>query len=59
LTADDKQLQEIFQMKRVLVGMRKAISPQHDSFTRLMGGIAQLPGLADETSTTSATSTTT
>jgi len=48
LKADDKQLQEIFQMKRLLVGMRKAVSPQRDTFARLMGGIAQLPGLAAE-----------
>jgi magnesium transporter len=48
LKADDKQLQEIFQMKRLLVGMRKAISPQRDTFARLMGGIAQLPGLGEE-----------
>jgi magnesium transporter len=46
--ADDKQLQEIFQMKRLLVGLRKAVSPQRDTFARLMGGIAQLPGLAEE-----------
>ena len=46
--ADDNQLQEIFQMKRLLIGMRKAVSPQRDAFARLMGGIAQLPGLADE-----------
>jgi magnesium transporter len=48
LKADDKQLQEIFQMKRLLVGLRKAVSPQRDTFARLMGGIAQLPGLAEE-----------
>jgi magnesium transporter len=48
LEADDKQLQEIFQMKRLLVGLRKAISPQRDTFAQLMGGIAQLPGLAEE-----------
>ena len=35
-------------MKRLLVGMRKAVSPQLDTFGRLMGGIAQLPGLAEE-----------
>jgi magnesium transporter len=34
LKADDKQLQEIFQMKRLLVGMRKAVSPQRDTFAR-------------------------
>jgi magnesium transporter len=48
LKADDKQLQEIFQMKRLLVGMRKAVSPQRDAFARLMGGISELPGLAEE-----------
>jgi magnesium transporter len=48
LKADDRQLQEIFQMKRLLVGLRKAVSPQRDTFAQLMGGIAQLPGLAEE-----------
>ncbi len=46
--ASDAQLQEIFQMKRLLVGMRKAVTPQRDSFASLRGGIAQLPGLAEE-----------
>ena len=32
-------------MKRLLVGMRKAITPQRDTFARLMGGVAELPGL--------------
>ncbi|MFN2629301.1 MAG: magnesium/cobalt transporter CorA [Gaiellaceae bacterium] len=45
--ADDQQLQEIFQMKRLLVGMRKAVSPQRDAFASLMGGVADLPGLAE------------
>ncbi len=40
LKADDRQLQEIFQMKRLLVGMRKAVTPQRDTFARLMGGVA-------------------
>jgi magnesium transporter len=48
LRADDQQLQEIFRMKRLLVGMRKAVTPQRDTFARLMGRIAELPGLADE-----------
>ena len=48
LKADDRQLQEIFRMKRLLVGLRKAVSPQRDTFAQLMGGIAQLPGLAEE-----------
>jgi magnesium transporter len=46
--ADDQQLQEIFRMKRLLVGMRKAVTPQRDAFASLMGRIAQLPGLDDE-----------
>ncbi len=46
LHADDRQLQEIFQMKRLLVGMRKAVSPQRDAFAGLFGGVAELPGLA-------------
>jgi magnesium transporter len=46
--ADDAQLQEIFRMKRLLVGMRKAVSPQRDTFASLMGRIGELPGLAEE-----------
>jgi magnesium transporter len=48
LKADDRQLQEIFQMKRLLVGMRKAITPERDAFARLMGGVDDLPGLSQE-----------
>jgi magnesium transporter len=48
LRADDRQLQEIFRMKRLLVGMRKAVTPQRDAFAGLMGGVAQLPGLAEQ-----------
>jgi magnesium transporter len=48
LNASDKQLQEIFRMKRLLVGMRKAITPQRDMFATLMGGVAELPGMTDE-----------
>jgi magnesium transporter len=47
LKADDSALQEIFQMKRLLVGMRKAITPQRDAFARLNAGIAELPGLSE------------
>jgi magnesium transporter len=45
--ATDEQLQEIFRMKRLLVGMRKAVGPQRDTFASLMGRIGELPGLAD------------
>jgi magnesium transporter len=47
LEASDAQLQEIFRMKRLLVGMRKAVTPQRDAFAGLMGGVAELPGLAE------------
>jgi magnesium transporter len=46
--ADESQLQEIFRMKRLLVGLRKAVTPQRDAFASLMGGIAALPGLTDD-----------
>jgi magnesium transporter len=46
--ADDRQLQEIFRMKRLLVGMRKSVTPQRDAFARLMGGVSELPGFQDE-----------
>ena len=46
--ADDEQLQEIFRMKRLLVGMRKAVTPQRDTFASLMGRVASLPGLTEE-----------
>jgi magnesium transporter len=48
LNASDAQLQEIFQMKRLLVGMRKAITPQRDMFAGLIGGVAELPGMSEE-----------
>jgi magnesium transporter len=49
LTADSAQLQEIFAMKRLLVGMRKAVTPQRDAFAGLTAGVVELPGAnADE-----------
>jgi magnesium transporter len=35
-------------MKRLLVGMRKAITPQRDAFARLNAGIAELPGFSEK-----------
>jgi magnesium transporter len=46
--ADDAQLQEIFGMKRLLVGLRKTVTPQRDAFAALQGGVADLPGLGDD-----------
>jgi magnesium transporter len=48
LRANDEQLQEIFRMKRLFAGLRKAISPQRDLFASLMGGVADLPGMSDD-----------
>jgi len=48
LRTSDDQLQEIFQMKRLLVGMRKAVAPQRDAFASLTSRAAELPGFATE-----------
>ena len=48
LNANDEQLQEIFQMKRLLVGIRKAVTPQRDMFASLAGGVATLPGMSPD-----------
>lgn len=48
LRASDAQLKEIFAMKRLLVGLRKAITPQRDLFASLLGGVADLPGMTEE-----------
>src|SRR5215212_3571084 len=48
LNASEAQLQEIFAMKRLLVGMRKAVTPQRDMFASLVGGVAELPGMTRE-----------
>jgi len=49
LNAGDEQLQEIFRMKRLLVGLRKAITPQRDMFAGLMaGGVSDIPGTTAE-----------
>jgi len=46
--ATDEQLQEIFSMKRLFVGLRKAIGPERDMFASLMGGVADLPGMTED-----------
>jgi magnesium transporter len=48
LSPGDEQLQELFAMKRLFVGLRKAITPQRDLFASLMGGVADLPGMTPE-----------
>jgi magnesium transporter len=42
---DDAQLQRLFAMKRMLVAMRKVVTPQRDLFARSIDQLADLPGL--------------
>jgi magnesium transporter len=46
--ATDAELQELFDMKRLLVGLRKAVTPERDMFARLVGGIVSLPGMTPD-----------
>jgi magnesium transporter len=46
--ADDRQLQEIFAMKRLLLGLRKAVTPERDMFALLVTGIDALPGMTPD-----------
>jgi magnesium transporter len=41
----DESLQEIFGMKRFLVGIRKVITPQRDMFASLLTHVDELPGM--------------
>ncbi len=45
VNATNEQLQEIFGMKRLLVGLRKAVTPQRDMLARLVGRVVTLPGM--------------
>jgi magnesium transporter len=42
---NDAQLQRLFAMKRMLVAMRKVVTPQRDLFARSIDQLADLPGL--------------
>ncbi|HLX87977.1 MAG TPA: magnesium transporter CorA family protein [Acidimicrobiales bacterium] len=44
----EEQLGELFDMKRMLVGLRKVVTPERDLFTKLMAGGSTLPGMTDE-----------
>jgi magnesium transporter len=48
LNAGDAQLQEIFAMKRLLVGMRQVVTPERDLFASLVGGVSELPGMSEK-----------
>jgi len=45
---DRGQLQEIFTMRRRLVGLRKVVLPQRDLLARLANGTVDLPGMTTE-----------
>lgn len=45
----DEQLQEIFHLKRRIVGWRKIITAQRDLFTGIVAGVVDLPGMTAET----------
>jgi magnesium transporter len=44
----DSQLQEIFAMRRRLVLLRRAVTPQRDLVAQFVGGIVELPGVDRE-----------
>ena len=48
LRASDEDLQEIFAMKRLLVDMRKVVTPQRDMFASVMGQVSVVPGMTSE-----------
>jgi magnesium transporter len=48
LNPSDELSQEIFGMKRLLVGLRKAVTPERDMFASVMGGVAGLPGMTED-----------
>jgi len=48
LAPNDAQLQEVFAIKRTLVGLRKAISPERDLFARIATGVVAIPGMTPD-----------
>lgn len=45
---DDRQLEQVFKLKRRLVGWRKVITPERDLFARLLTGVVEIPGMDDD-----------
>jgi magnesium transporter len=45
---DDDQLQELFRLKRRLVVWRKVISPERDTFARIVTGVVKIPGMTPD-----------
>jgi len=46
LDANDRQLQEVFRLKRQLGGLRRVVTPQRDVTARAIDELADLPGLS-------------
>ena len=46
---DEKQLEQVFALKRRLVSWRKVITPERDLFARLLTGVVDLPGMTPDT----------
>jgi magnesium transporter len=44
----EAQLGELFDMKRVLMNMRKVIAPQRDMMASINAGVSDVPGMTDE-----------
>jgi magnesium transporter len=47
-TPTEAQLGELFDMKRVLMNMRKVIAPQRDMMSSITAGVSTVPGMTDE-----------
>lgn len=45
---DEKQLQQVFRLKRRLVQWRKVITPERDLFARLAAGVVEIPGMTSD-----------
>src|SRR6185437_971937 len=44
----EAQLGELFQMKRSLMDMRRAVAPQRDLMASINSGVTDVPGMTDE-----------
>jgi magnesium transporter len=45
---DDEQLQELFRLKRRLVTWRKVVTPERDTFARIVTGVIKIPGMTPD-----------
>jgi magnesium transporter len=44
----ERHVEDILAMRRRLVGLRRVVAPQRDVFGRMLGGVAELPGMNPE-----------